>query len=518
MVVGYVRLSKDDNKRDYISIENQKLILTQYAKEKGFYIERWYEDDGFSGYTFDRPGFRQMRMDLLEGRISIVLAKDLSRIGRHNARVLLFLEEIREMGKRVILTDDGYDSAKEEEDTLGIKTWYNERYVKDTSKKIKRAMRARQKEGTLAVNPPFGYLRNSLNKTVIEIDEEAAPIIQRIYSLYLEGLGFRQIASLLDKEGLPTPSLLMQQRQLLQGKDYGKKVAYHWSPKMVGDIIKNDIYIGHMRYHKMERIAIHGKEYRVREQEQYHFENHHPAIIDQNTYHLAQMILAKRINTSYRGQVGKSKYTGFLWCDTCKRKLTGIKRKGKEKYYICSTYNSKGKTFCSQSATIREEELDKILRYYRDYYLKKYSNRLHAMLEDRMKEERNKKISIRDLQEKEYEKVEGEVKVLLQRQVVFPTNNMEGKLLLDEISQKVLEEKLMKLQNLKKQLERDKTNEFTFNTNDGNSEFAWLAEEIMKNQDNMPVHRQEIEAMIEKIILHTEGNITIEVKDNIDIF
>ena len=101
MNAGYVRLSRDDDKRNYVSIENQKLIINQYAADHGVVIDRWYEDDGISGYSFNRPDFQKMMASL--DTINVIVAKDLSRIGRHNAKVLLFLEEMEEMGKRVIL-------------------------------------------------------------------------------------------------------------------------------------------------------------------------------------------------------------------------------------------------------------------------------------------------------------------------------------------------------------------------------------------------------------------------------
>ena len=148
MNAGYVRLSRDDDKRNYVSIENQKLIINQYASDHGMVIDRWYEDDGVSGYIFDRPGFQQMMADL-DKDIDTVYVKDFSRLGRHNAKVLLLLDEFQERGKHLIVIDDNYDSFDSSDDTIGIKTWFNERYVKDTSKKIKRAIGARQKEGTL---------------------------------------------------------------------------------------------------------------------------------------------------------------------------------------------------------------------------------------------------------------------------------------------------------------------------------------------------------------------------------
>lgn len=134
MNVGYVRLSRDDDKRNYVSIENQMLIIRQYAAERNIVIDRWYEDDGVSGYIFDRPGFNQLMADL-EKDIDTVFVKDFSRLGRHNAKVLLLLDEFQERGKQLIVIDDSYDSSNPDDDTIGIKTWFNEKYVKDTSKK-----------------------------------------------------------------------------------------------------------------------------------------------------------------------------------------------------------------------------------------------------------------------------------------------------------------------------------------------------------------------------------------------
>jgi DNA invertase Pin-like site-specific DNA recombinase len=120
IIDGYVRLSRDDNKRNYSSIENQKKIIQQYAEENNMIIRHIYEDDGISGYSFNRPDFQKMMASL--DTINVIVAKDLSRIGRHNAKVLLFLEEMEEMGKRVILIDDNYDSFYSDDDIIGIKT------------------------------------------------------------------------------------------------------------------------------------------------------------------------------------------------------------------------------------------------------------------------------------------------------------------------------------------------------------------------------------------------------------
>ena len=180
-----MRLSRDDDKRNYVSIENQKLIINQYASDHGMVIDRWYEDDGVSGYIFDRPEFQQMMADL-DKDIDTVYVKDFSRFGRHNAKVLLLLDEFQERGNISLSLNDNYDFFRFSDDTIGIKTWFNERYVKDTSKKIKRAIGARQKEGTLMTKPPFGYCRDAKDKSIHQNRSQGGGICQNgLRSLYL---------------------------------------------------------------------------------------------------------------------------------------------------------------------------------------------------------------------------------------------------------------------------------------------------------------------------------------------
>jgi site-specific DNA recombinase len=304
MNAGYVRLSRDDDKRNYVSIENQKLIINQYATDHGVVIDRWYEDDGISGYIFDRPGFQQMMADL-DKDIDTVYVKDFSRLGRHNAKVLLLLDEFQERGKHLVVIDDNYDSMDSSDDTIGIKTWFNERYVKDTSKKIKRAIGARQKEGTLITRPPFGYCRNEKDKTVLEIVPKEAEYIKKIYDLYLSGSGYRKIATYLTEQGAPTPSMIQREREIEEGRLSKRQVASKWSDAMIKEILDNDFYIGTFRLKKRARNTVHGKDKRVPKEEQCIFENHHPAIIDKATFALIQELKGKRNRTNYRGSRGQ---------------------------------------------------------------------------------------------------------------------------------------------------------------------------------------------------------------------
>lgn len=373
MNAGYVRLSRDDDKKNYVSIENQKLIINQYAAEQGAVIDRWYEDDGISGYIFDRPGFQQLMTDL-EKDIDTVYVKDFSRLGRHNAKVLLLLDEFQERGKHLIVIDDNYDSMDSSDDTVGIKTWFNERYVKDTSKKIKRAIGARQKEGTLMTQPPFGYRRNEKDKNVLEIVPKEAEYIKMVYDLYLSGSGYRKIANYLTDQGVPTPSMVRHARELEEGKLTKRAVASKWSDSMIKDLLDNDFYIGTFRLKKRARNTVHGKDKRVPKEEQCIFENHHPAIIDKATFSLVQELKEKRNRTNYRGSRGQwigteipNPFGSCLFCKDCGSRLTPIKRQTssrERKYYICTTYNTKGRRYCEKAHLIEENDLmEDVLNY-----------------------------------------------------------------------------------------------------------------------------------------------------------
>ena len=373
MNAGYVRLSRDDDHKNYVSIENQKLIINQYAADHGVVIDRWYEDDGISGYIFDRPGFQQMMADL-DKDIDTVYVKDFSRLGRHNAKVLLLLDEFQERRKHLIVIDDNYDSMDSSDDTIGIKTWFNERYVKDTSKKIKRAIGARQKEGTLMTQPPFGYRRNEKDKTILEIVPKEAEFIKLVYELYISGSGYRKIANYLTDQGIPTPSMVRHERELEEGRMTKRSIATKWTDSMVKDLLDNDFYIGTFRLKKRARNTVHGKDKRVPKEEQCIFENHHPAIIDKATFSLVQELKEKRNRTNYRGSRGQwlgseipNPFGSCLFCKDCGSRLTPIKRKTssrERKYYICTTYNTKGKSYCSKAHLIEEEDLmEDVLTY-----------------------------------------------------------------------------------------------------------------------------------------------------------
>jgi DNA invertase Pin-like site-specific DNA recombinase len=217
MNLDYSRLSRDEDKAHYTSIENQKKIIQRYAKEKGIEIDKSFEDDGYSGYTMDRPAFNEIMHLIDENRVDVLVAKDLSRLGRHNANVLLFLERAKAHGVRVILVDDNYDSATDSDDMIGIKTWMNERYVVEGSRKVRNALSIMQETAALTGQVPFGYIKDPFIKNKYDVDPEAALTVKKIFELYADGYGYMRVAKKLTEMGLPTPNMVFSQHKKEKG-------------------------------------------------------------------------------------------------------------------------------------------------------------------------------------------------------------------------------------------------------------------------------------------------------------
>ena len=199
----YARLSKDDDLvGDSNSIVHQKEILAKYAKEHGFTNIEFYVDDGFSGTNFNRPDFQRMMADAEEGKISTVIVKDMSRLGRDYLKVGVYTEiTFPEAGVRFIAVNDGVDSESQiDNDFTPFRNIINEWYAKDTSKKIRAVFRSKGNSGKhLCTVPPFGYLKSPDDKEQWIIDEEAAKTVKEIFALCMQGFGPTQIARILNE-------------------------------------------------------------------------------------------------------------------------------------------------------------------------------------------------------------------------------------------------------------------------------------------------------------------------------
>ncbi len=510
MIDGYVRLSRDDNKRNYSSIENQKLIIQKYAEENNMIVRHIYEDDGISGYSFNRPQFQNMMANL--GSIDVIVAKDLSRIGRHNAKVLLFLEEMEEQGKRVILIDDNYDSLYSDDDIIGIKTWDNERHVKNTSRKVKRIKKMEQENGTLKCAPPFGYTRHPLNKQMVLIDEEAAAILNLEKDLYLEGNGIRKIAEILSDRGVPTPTMLQKERYEALGLPYHREVAHMWSYGMVKDTLFNDYHNGVLRTHKRERMTINGKDKKISKDQQYVFPNHHPKIFDDDTMKLLFEVKDSRHHSQYRGQRKHvNLFSGCLYCKDCGMKLTAINRPNRGKYYVCGTYNKKGKQFCEHAHLVTEETLMDALVKYLTLCRDSLADIIQNFDLSNLKAPTYSADDGRQRLVNELERIKKELKTLITQKVKEFTANPGMAEIINETYASLQTEKMERISAIEKTLQ-DLTKEPHIPAvaiKPGLQTALDILNEVLEQKS---LTRTDIEVLVEKIIVDKDGNVDIYLK------
>lgn len=356
---GYIRISRDeDGKRE--SIENQRKVINGYAQDSGIELIHVFEDNNVSGYTMDRPEFNKLKELINAGQVDILLCKDLSRLGRHNANVLLFLEYLEEHKVRLLLKGDNYDSENGNNDLLGVKAWYNEMYIKDLSRKITTNMRQKQKDG-LVITHHFGYRKDPSQKNKLLIDEEAADTVRLIFSLYLQGHGTDSIAQYLNERGIITPSMYKQEKD-----GYGWKPTWQfkhlWQSSCVSRILKNDAYIGTLRCGVTRVSKMKGKQTRVHESQQHVHENFMEPIITKEDFALAQAIrMTRSVGKARTGRGKIHRYAGLLRCTECgggfHTRRSPTKQAPSRVAYVCASYNLYGNTVCN-AHLLYEHELD----------------------------------------------------------------------------------------------------------------------------------------------------------------
>ena len=466
-VVGYCRLSRDEDKENYSSIEEQKRIIKDYASSRNWIIEDkdFYIDDNVSGYTFNRPEFTKMIEKVKGGKIDVVIAKDLSRIGRNNGKVLVLIDEFKNMQKNLILVSEmggTYDVLNDRDDTIGITTWFNERYVKDCSRKTRDHMYSKQKTGRLVMGNYYGYVKDKEDVTRLYVDEEIRPVIELIYKLYVEeGLGRKKICDILNsKYNYPTPSVYYRQKHLERGRIYKHPVQELWSTYMISNILNNDVYTGNLRTHKKKTISIRGRAIKLPEEEHFVFENHHEAIISKETFEMAQNIRKRKARFKSTSGTRKRKYafSGLIRCGDCGFGVSGItmNRKQKQKGYECSQYRTYGKARC-KCHEIKESDIIIHLKEFLKFTKEKYQEEINKIeIEVKTNKEQTNKEKIKF----EIETLKAEYKVLLNQKIKdLAGNNNEYQKQMIEASYKELElektSKIEKLQEILQKAEQD---------------------------------------------------------------
>lgn len=252
----YCRLSVEDTKDEKKngkedlsnSIQNQRAMLLQYARDHRFPHPTFFIDDGYSGVTYDRPGFQKMLDEIEAGHVGAVITKDLSRLGRNSALTGLYINyTFPQNDVRYIAINDHFDSINPnstDSDIAGIKNWFNEFFAKDTSRKIRAVQKAKGERGErLTVHVPYGYMKNPENPKEWIIDEEAAQVVKKIFTLCMNGRGPSQIADQLEKDKILTPTAY-KNKQGVKTPHTEPENPYRWHESTIVNILERKEYIG----------------------------------------------------------------------------------------------------------------------------------------------------------------------------------------------------------------------------------------------------------------------------------
>ena len=377
-IAGYCRISVDEEVgRDNVSIENQKAIIQDYVRRTfPDSTLTFYEDRDRSGYTFEqREGYQELRKKLMAHKYDILVVKDFSRFSRRNSRGLVELEDLRDVGLRIISIGDGIDFPNDD-DWVKIQFQFlmNEMPVTDTSRKVRSVVKRRQEDGRWICAAPYGYIVNKQQE--FEVVPTEAEIVRKIFALYISGWGYKRIANYLTDEGIPTPRMAERTRREADGETPTRKVKNEWAIITVQGIIDNDFYIGTLRQGKYTRRKINGADVKRDASDHKVFEHHHQEIIDYRTFATARVLREERSTSHYRGvKINDNVYSGFLFCGDCGSPMFAMSRRDIRDAYRCGEYHRRGRKACT-SHHIRVDKLDELVK---DYVRKVKENSAHML-------------------------------------------------------------------------------------------------------------------------------------------
>ena len=354
----YIRLSKEDeNEGPSGSVTNQQSLLHAFVREHRLDVYDTYIDDGWSGTSFDRPGFQRMLRDIEAGRVNMVITKDLSRLGRDYIMTGHYMERyFPEKRVRYISLLDGVDTGIESSanDITPFRAIMNDMYAKDISKKIKSVKHDKQRKGEfIGGKPMYGYRMHPSEKNRIVIDEDAAPVVRRIFAMALAGTSCRQIAVRLNEEGVLSPAAYAGLTLSCHGPYSGQ-----WSSERITAMLKNETYIGNMVQGRTARISYKTKKCLRRQPEQWVVVEHtHEPLIDPETFRKVQLMVNSRRNT--RSRTYEFLLKGLIFCHECGYPLAVMNRRnaaGEDRlFFVCRTYQRFTKAGVCSCHSIKEQ-------------------------------------------------------------------------------------------------------------------------------------------------------------------
>ncbi|WP_442857889.1 DUF4368 domain-containing protein [Acutalibacter sp. 1XD8-33] len=359
ITILYCRLSNEDLvDGESNSIANQRSILTSYAASHGFTNTKVLVDDGYTGTNFNRPGVQEGLALVEQGLVGTWIVKDMSRFGRDYLQVGRFTEIVfPSYDVRFIAVNDAVDSAKGDNDFTVIRNVFNDFYAKDTSKKVRAVMKAKGTSGKHLGGPPYGYRADPQDKNHWILDEDAAPIVKRIFDLTIAGVGPSRIARILEADEVLTVKALYAQQK---GKPLPERPC-HWIEQSVVNILERMEYTGCTCNFKT-----HSKSYKLKKripnalEDMFILPDTQEAIVPKEQWDRVQELRRHKRRMTKAERQGL--FSGLVVCADCGSKLhfaTCKNFEGRQDHYVCAKYKS-GRGTCS-AHYIREDVLREVV-------------------------------------------------------------------------------------------------------------------------------------------------------------
>lgn len=494
-VIIYTRESRDDYMKNYERIEIQRDSLLKFCKQEGYIniIDIVMHDD-MTGTDFSR--LDEIKEKIINGRVDAIIMKDSSRLGRNQLESLKFVELINEYNVELIFKDTTYN-----EDFFPLEAYFNELRAKDDSRKIRSNLRHKIEEGNLIIKSHYGYIKEG-NK--LFIDKNVSWVIQKVFDLYLEGYGYRAIATKLNEKNILTPSQY--------NNNPNKRIAEAWVAQHVRRILQNEVYAGTYVGGTTYKVSFKSKKTKRRNKDEWvRIENHHEPIIEMEKFIKVQKIIEKKQRFAPKSK-NPSPFAGFVKCGRCGNAMYMIRRKDKPDAFLCGKYFKEGKIKEGKkgckSHRLKEEELYNIFKEHIKNILnnKEYRNFVYKKFKNSKFIKNNVKTTIENL-EKKMKKLKNQYKIVYNDKIENKIPEFiffeKSKELQNNIS--VIDKQLGELKNEFKDYDKIETNIEKLNS---------IFNEIIEGD----ITKEDLESFLKEIIVYDKEEITIEdkIKYNID--
>ena len=338
-------------------------MLAKVAKEKGYTNLVHFLDDGISGVTMDRPGFVEMIRQLEQGKAAAVFVKDLSRLGRNYIEVGRLTEEFfPDHDIRLVAVSDNIDTAEGENELAPIRNLFNEWYARDISKKRRISNKIKDNAGEPMGQPPYGYIKDPNDPKHWIVDDEAAQVVRRVYSMTLEGFGTEQIAAQLEKDDVLTPRAYWLTKGIKRPGKGKQQPPTKWNSSTITKILSLQEYCGDILNFKTYSKSYKNKKRIDNDRENWVvFQDVHEAIIERAVYEQVQQKRGKiRKRRTNNGE--HNMFSGLLVCADCGSNLHFHFNQGNPeiKYFNCSNYKGNRGT-CTSTHYVRVDFLEEVV-------------------------------------------------------------------------------------------------------------------------------------------------------------